>query len=86
MVRLASGATAEDLVEWFHTQAGPPPIEGEFGSMGAIGPGNEAWIDFDASPLDAGDYAMVCFIPGDDGIPHAAHGMVAPVTVGGSSS
>jgi hypothetical protein len=86
MVRLASGATAEDLVEWFHTQAGPPPIEGEFGSMGAIGPGNEAWIDFDASPLDAGDYAMVCFIPGDDGIPHAAHGMVAPVTVGASSS
>jgi hypothetical protein len=86
MVRLASGATAEDLVNWFHTQAGPPPIEGEFGSMGALGPGNEGWIDFDASPLDAGVYALVCFIPGENGIPHVAEGMVAQVSVGNSES
>jgi hypothetical protein len=86
MVRLASGATADDLVNWFHTQAGPPPIEGEFGSMGAIGPGNEGWIDFDASPLDAGDYALVCFIPGDDGLPHVVNGMIAQVAVSGSGT
>jgi hypothetical protein len=83
MVRLASGATAEDVVNWFHTQEGPPPIEGEFGSMGAIGPGNEAWIDFDASPLDPGEYAMVCFLPGADGLPHVFNGMIAQITVGG---
>ena len=86
VVRLAPGAGAEDLVDWFHTQAGPPPIEGEFGSMGAIGPGNEAWIDFDASPLEAGDYAMVCFIPGDDFLPHAANGMVAQISVDGAGA
>ena len=28
MVRLAPGATAESLVDWFHTQAGPPPDRG----------------------------------------------------------
>jgi hypothetical protein len=85
-VRLAPGATAETLVQWFHTMEGPPPILGEFGSMGAIGPGNEGWIDFDASPLEAGDYALVCFIPGDDGIPHVAQGMIAGFTVSGSGT
>jgi hypothetical protein len=32
--------------------------------------------------LDAGDYAVVCFIPANtDGKPHSAHGMVSPVKV-----
>ena len=31
--------------------------------MGAIGPGNEGWIDFDASPLDAGEYALIASSP-----------------------
>jgi hypothetical protein len=80
LVRLAPSSTAEDLVQWFHTQGGPPPIDGEFGSMGALGPGNEAWVDFGS--LETGDYAMVCFVPGDTGVPHAAEGMVVQVTVG----
>jgi hypothetical protein len=86
MVKLAPATTTDDLIEWFHTQAGPPPIEGEFGSMGAIGPGNEAWIDFSASPLEPGNYAMVCFVPGANGLPHLVEGMVAPVTVEGRES
>jgi hypothetical protein len=80
IVGLAPASTAEDLVQWFHTQAGPPPIVAEFGSMGALGPGNEAWVDF--GTLAAGDYALVCFVPGATGIPHAAEGMVSQVTVG----
>ncbi len=32
--------------------------------------------------LDPGDYAVACFIPANaDGMPHAAHGMIAPVKV-----
>jgi len=31
--------------------------------------------------LAAGNYAVVCLIPGADNKPHAAHGMIAPVTV-----
>jgi hypothetical protein len=84
MVRLAPERSADDLVEWFHTQAGPPPIEGEFGGMGAIGPGNQGWVDF--SGLTPGDYAMVCFVPGPTGIPHAGDGMVAQVAVGDSDT
>jgi len=86
MVRLTPGSTAEDPVEWFQTQAGSPPIEGEFGSMGAVGPGNQGWIDVSASPLEPGDYAMVCFVPDEADIPHVAEGMVAQVSVGGAES
>jgi hypothetical protein len=86
MSGLTPGSTAEDVVNWFHTQEGPPPIVGEFGSMGAVGPGNEAWIDFDASPVEPGDYALICFLPGDDGLPHVFNGMIAQVAVGGSGS
>ena len=31
--------------------------------------------------LKAGEYALVCFIAGADGVPHVAKGMVQPVTV-----
>ena len=31
--------------------------------------------------LDHGNYAMLCFVPGRDGIPHIAKGMVRPLTV-----
>jgi plastocyanin len=31
--------------------------------------------------LDAGNYLLICFIPGPDGTPHAAKGMVKPFTV-----
>ena len=31
--------------------------------------------------LQPGNYAMVCFVPGPDGIPHIAKGMARPLTV-----
>jgi uncharacterized cupredoxin-like copper-binding protein len=31
--------------------------------------------------LEAGDYMLICVLPGQDGAPHAAHGMVLPFTV-----
>lgn len=31
--------------------------------------------------LPPGQYTLVCFIPGPDGAPHAAHGMIAPFEV-----
>ena len=73
MVKLAVGTTGQDLVDWFHDPQGPPPIEGEFGSMGAIGPGQRAWMELE--PGEPGTYLAVCFIPGRDGIPHLAKSM-----------
>jgi uncharacterized cupredoxin-like copper-binding protein len=31
--------------------------------------------------LEAGNYVMLCFVPGPDGIPHVAKGMFRPLTV-----
>jgi hypothetical protein len=80
VVKLAAGATGEDLVEFFHgDMTGEFPVDGEFGSMGALGPGERAWIELE--PGEPGDYVAVCFIPGTDGIPHIAKGMVRPFSV-----
>lgn len=48
------------------------------GGPSGIGPGgqSEAVVD-----LQAGDYVLLCFIAGADGIPHLAKGMVQPLTV-----
>ena len=79
MVKMAAGATSQDLVDWFHDPQGPPPIEGEFGSMGALGPGQQAWMTLE--PGEPGRYVAVCFIPGRDGIPHLAKGMLVEFEV-----
>jgi hypothetical protein len=36
--------------------------------------------------LAAGDYVMLCFVPGPDGVPHLAKGMIKPFRVTGSPS
>ena len=72
--------TAEDLVEWFHGDFSTPmPIDGELGSMGALGPGQRAWIEL--TTVEPGDHVAICFVPGRDGIPHIAKGMITPFTV-----
>ena len=48
--------------------------------MGALGPGQRAWITIE--PGEPGEYVLVCFVPGRDGIPHVMKGMVTPVTIG----
>jgi hypothetical protein len=82
LVRLADGKTAADVATWGHGGfAGPPPFVGEFGSMGALGPGERAWITIE--PGEPGEYALICFVPGRDGVPHLGQGMVTQVTVEG---
>ena len=80
LVKLAAGADVSDVVEWAQTFDGEPPFDGEFGSMGALGPGQRAWITLE--PGAPGDYALICFVPGRDGKPHVMKGMVRHVTVG----
>ncbi len=36
--------------------------------------------------LEAGDYMLICVLPGQDGTPHAIHGMVLPFTVAEAGS
>ncbi|MET0458575.1 MAG: hypothetical protein ABW195_04975 [Ilumatobacteraceae bacterium] len=81
MVRLADGKTAADVVAWGESHfQDPMPIDGEFGSMGALGPGERAFITLE--PGEPGDYVLICFVPDQEGIPHLGQGMVTPFTVG----
>jgi hypothetical protein len=82
MVRLADGKTADDVIAWGQSGfAGEPPFDGEFGSMGALGPGEQAWMTLE--PPGPGEYVLLCFVPDGSGMPHLGNGMVVPFTVSG---
>jgi len=49
-----------------------------FGGPTAVGPGDSR---SSVQVLEAGDYILICFVPAADGQPHAAKGMVRPITV-----
>lgn len=79
LVKLAPGKTVADIVEWAKAFEGPPPFDGEYGAMGALGPKQRAWITL--QPGDPGDYALICLIPGEEGKPHLLKGMARAVSV-----
>jgi hypothetical protein len=84
LVHLVDGKTTGDVATWGADGfEGPPPFDGSFGSMGALGPGERAWITLE--PGVPGDYALVCFIPGRDGVPHLAKGMATQVSIAHAS-
>ncbi len=80
LFRLNTGATVGDLVGWLQAGAqGPPPAK-PVGGVAALEPKRKA--EFSVS-LEAGDYALVCFVPDeDDGKMHFEHGMVKQIRVG----
>lgn len=53
---------------------------GEITGPSIVGPGNKVKV---ATRLAAGHYAVTCFLPGPDGMPHVAMGMLGEVTVDG---
>ena len=78
LVRLASGRTAADMVQWLHKMQGPPPGAPVGGTtMLSKGTANDVTADF-----EPGEYALLCMVPdAGDGKPHVAHGMVRQITV-----
>lgn len=48
------------------------------GGAVAMDPGLANYPEFDFS---AGDYVAICYVPGPDGVPHFALGMLMPFTV-----
>ncbi len=81
LLRLSDGKTYADLEaglksmkpgapmpSWIHDVAGPnSPV-----------PGGEQSV---TGELEPGNYALICFIPGADHVPHAMKGMMKPLTV-----
>jgi uncharacterized cupredoxin-like copper-binding protein len=78
LIKLEDGKTAADLAKALHTP-GPPPSWIKFvGGPNGIAPGQEAQA---TSVLAPGSYVFICFIPSQDGVMHAAKGMVRPFEV-----
>lgn len=67
---LAAERAGEDPEQFF---AGPPEV-------GVAGPGEQTFVNTELTP---GTYAMVCFIPTPEGMPHVTQGMVTSVEVTG---
>jgi hypothetical protein len=79
-VRLNDGVTIEQFLTAVQ-QAGqgePPPIFTYEGGPAQIVPNKTAEVVLNFQP---GQYMLLCFVSGPDGQPHAAKGMILPVTV-----
>ena len=82
-MRLAPGRTAEDVVAFLRTPAGPPPFE-PLGGFMMLDAGTSGWMKVDLAP---GEYAAVCFVPDVSNQEADLHfGMYTQVTVGGSGA
>ena len=78
LIQLPEGMTLEDLFAAFQ-QPGPPPAGLKFsGGVGALFPAGSGLATVNLEP---GSYVMLCFIPDENGVPHAAGGMVKPLLV-----
>jgi plastocyanin len=73
LVKLDDGKTEKDLLAAMK-QHGPPPAWMKWiGGPNAAAPGGQANA---TSVLEPGQYAYLCVIPGPDGVPHLAKGMI----------
>ncbi len=81
LVRLDEGHTMEELLQ---AGGGPLPAWARFvGGPNAPAPNAHTDATLDLKP---GNYALVCFIPSPDGVPHLAKGMVKAITVTSAQS
>ena len=81
LLKLDDGHTVAELTEGLkHMKADspPPPWVHEVAGPNTPVPGSEASITEEIAP---GNYAIVCFIPAADMMPHAMKGMIKSLTV-----
>jgi hypothetical protein len=82
MVRLTDGKTFADLeagLKMMKPGSPPPPwVRDVAGPNSPVPGGGEQSITQELAP---GNYALLCFIPGPDGVPHVMKGMTKSMTV-----
>lgn len=82
LFRLADGITFDDLAAALAT--GNPAAASEVGAFvggtALVDAGEESQAEAIVE-LEPGQYALICFVPGADGAPHLAHGMLQPFEV-----
>ena len=78
LVRLEQGRTYDSLLAALRKPGPPPAWLHLAGGPNATNPGANSNA---TENLSEGHYAIICFIPGADGVPHLAKGMTAPLEV-----
>jgi uncharacterized cupredoxin-like copper-binding protein len=78
-VRLEGNHTAADLASAMKGDAPPPRWARLDGGPNGVNPGGTSLAT--TVPLLAGHYAVLCMIPGPDGVPHVAKGMIRDLVV-----
>jgi uncharacterized cupredoxin-like copper-binding protein len=89
IVRLVDGKTADDLFsdlksggeEAASADLAGSPEDMTYGTPALLYGGEKTEVVSDT--IEAGEYAVLCFLPGPDGMPHVAMGMIAGLTVAG---
>jgi hypothetical protein len=81
-VKLKPGATIEDARRFIKSEKGKPPFdESQTFNTAVIDAGDSQSVEID---LQAGKYALLCFVPDRaGGPPHAVKGMISEAVVGG---
>lgn len=80
LVKLEGAKTADDFMAALKSHGPPPRWASMAGGPNPREVGNAASTTLMVEP---GNYAMICFIPAADGMPHAMKGMVRTLTVTG---
>lgn len=84
LVKLDDGKTPNDLARALKSGGPWPAWAGWAGGVNPPMPGGgETSATLDVKP---GNYALICLIPGPDGVPHVMKGMMRPLTVTPSAS
>lgn len=78
-VRLNGDHDAGDLAAAMKGDAPPPRWAELDGGPNGVSPGDTSLAT--TVPLTAGHYAVLCMIPGPDGVPHVAKGMIGDLVV-----
>jgi hypothetical protein len=84
LARLNDGVTMEQLQQALQeSEQAAFALVTLAGGPGAIDPGQSTEVTVDLAP---GQYVVLCFIPGADGVPHLAKGMIGAFEVSGTKS
>ena len=83
LAKLDAGKTYDSLLAALKKPGAPPAWVHAVGGPNATEPGGESNATEDLAP---GHYAVLCFIPGVDGVPHVAKGMISSLEVTPGSS
>jgi hypothetical protein len=80
IAKLREGKTMDDFIALGDDPRNLAAVVETYGGPNAVAPGETGTA---TASLGPGEYLFVCFIPAADGQPHAAKGMLLPVTVEG---